>query len=108
MFQLKKGETISNWDDAVRVAQKEQAAITSEVAVLEWAPELLELKPKQKSKSSNLIVWSGQFVQRRPGAVRFKVNADVGGVLVGGRLVASVGKGNNELGGIESNIQLTD
>ena len=98
VFQLKKGETISNWDDAVRVAQKEQAAITSEVAVLEWAPELLELKPKQKSKSSNLIVWSGQFVQRRPGAVRFKVNADVGGVLVGGRLVASVGKGNNELG----------
>ena len=37
-------------------------------------------------------------MQRRPGAVRFKVNADVGGVLVGGRLVASVGKGNNELG----------
>ena len=99
IYQLKKGEIITNWKDAVSVINKESALVTNEVDTLEWfPPELNEIKPKQKNKLSNLIVWNGQFVQRRPGAVRFKVDADVGGVMIGGRLIAS----------IDQNIELAD
>ena len=36
-------------------------------------------------------------MQRRPGAVRFAVNADVGGVMIGGRPVAMIAEGEESV-----------
>ena len=97
VYRLKKGESIEDWDEAVEIAQTLAAETTTEVETLRWSPEPVEIKPKQKSKLSNLVVWSGQFVQRRPGAVRFAVNADVGGVMIGGRPVAMIAEGEESV-----------
>ena len=92
LYQLKKGEKVADWEDAVKIAQTSAPTETTEVESLEWVPEPVDLKPKQIEKLSSLVIWSGQFIQRRPGAVRFSVNADVGGVMIGGHPVAMVGE----------------
>ena len=96
VFQLKKGESVENWEDVVKIAQTQAATETTDVEKLEWSPQPTDIKPKQKSKHSNLVVWSGQFVQRRPGAARFAVDADVGGIMIGGRPVAMIDDENEE------------
>ena len=93
VFRLKKGETVATWNDVVKIAMAEPAVETSVVKSLEWQPELEETNAKQRGKRSNLVVWSGNFIQRRPGAVRFEVSADVGGVMIGGRTVGLIDEG---------------
>ena len=92
VFRLNKGETISTWNDAVKIAMDQKATETSVAESLEWQPEAEEINAKQRAKRSNLVVWSGHFIQRRPGAVRFEVSADVGGVMIGGRTVGLTGE----------------
>ncbi len=93
VFRLKKGETVATWNDAVKIAMAQTATEQSVVESLEWQPESEETNAKQRSKRSNLVVWSGNFIQRRPGAVRFEVSADVGGVMIGGRTVGLTDEG---------------
>ncbi|MDP7048559.1 MAG: tetratricopeptide repeat protein [Verrucomicrobiota bacterium] len=92
VFRLNKGETVSSWNDAVKIAMDQTAIETSVVETLEWQPEAAEMNAKQRAKQSNLVVWSGNFIQRRAGAVRFDMSADVGGVMIGGRTVGLTGE----------------
>ena len=90
VYRLKNVEPIENWNDAVKITASRSATETTVEESLEWSSDLQEIPQKQRSNLSNLVVWSGSFIQRRRGAVRFVVDADVGGVMVGGRPVAIV------------------
>jgi len=99
VFRLRKGETVATWNDLVKIAMSHPVTESLVAESLDWQPEPGEINSKQRGKLSNLVVWSGNFIQRRPGAVRFKVSGDVGGVMVGGRTVGLInGREGLELG----------
>ncbi len=82
--------SFSKWYQVADLGINRSPVDTSEVDQLAWSLD----ENDEDSKSPHAVIWSGQLVQRRSGAVRISVRGLVTAMAVGDALEIPVGKGN--------------
>ncbi len=82
VWKLDRGE-FENWEQLVDWTAKHEATETKPAEQLAWK---LEGETAAKDESSYGVMWTGAFLQPRPGAVRFAVEGQQVALLVNGRV----------------------
>ncbi len=82
VWKLDRGE-FESWEQVVEWTGKHEALETKPAEQLTWK---LEGEKADKDESTYGVLWTGTFLQPRPGAVRFAMTGQQTALLVNGRL----------------------